>query len=75
MGNQNGIDSIETPSEEKRLLPRRANANAPAFSWDTGLQRSRPCFPWTAEDSWMGSWMARLGLSKLEPIQMKPTHS
>lgn len=31
MGNQNGIDRVETPYGARRLLPRRANANAPCF--------------------------------------------
>lgn len=73
MGNQNGIDRVETPSGEKRLLP-RTNANAPAFGWDSSLQRTGPCFLQIAEDGRTGSWMARLGFSKLKPIEMKPTH-
>jgi len=74
MGNQNGVARVETPCGEKRLLPRRANANISALGWGTGLWRSSPCFPQGTAASWMGSWMACLGLSKLKPAELKPTH-
>lgn len=46
--------------------------NTSALGWDNGLCRSSPCLPQTTEDDQMGSWMARLGLSKLKPMEMKP---
>lgn len=57
----------------KKDLPRKANANAPAFGWDSSLQRTGPCFLQIAEDGWTGSWMAHLEFSKLKPTEMKST--
>lgn len=74
MENQNGIERVQRPSGDKRLLPRRtmqmslSPAGTPSSAGATLPSHG------TAE-GWIDSWMACPGLSKLKPAEVKPNHS
>lgn len=74
MENQNGIDWVQRPSGDKRLLPRRTMQVPLSPAGIPGSAGAALASRGTAEDGWTDGWMECPGLSKLKPAEVKPPH-